>query len=247
MSSRDYYHWQSLLSLVDGINISVNSMDIFDTLEKGISQFGFSNLVISDLPQRHENIEDLVFFDKLPEGWPELYTTQNYAHFDPVARMCRSTFRSFEWREAPYDREREPRAGELMELARDFGMLRGFCVPFPGFVGRTACISMSGGHSDLPDRAKPALQFIAIYAAEKIRQIVGADRQTVQSPLTTREREVLQWTAVGKTAHDIAEILKITERTVTAHIVSAMDKLGAANKTQAVVRAIQRQLISLDL
>lgn len=126
-------------------------------------------------------------------------------------------------------------------------MLRGFCVPFPGFVGRTACISMSGRQSDLPARAKPALQFIAIYAAERIRQVVGADRQTVQSPLTMREREVLQWTALGKTAHDIAEILKIADRTVTAHIVSAMDKLGAANKTQTVVRAMQRQLIAPDL
>lgn len=247
MSNRDYYHWQDLLSLVEGIDLSENIIDVFGILEKGISQFGFYNIVISDLPQQHENIEDLVFFDKLPEGWPELYTTQNYAHFDPVARMCRSTFRSFEWKEAPYDRDREPRAGELMELARDFGMLRGFCVPFPGFVGRTACISMSGRQSDLPARAKPALQFIAIYAAERIRQVVGADRQTVQSPLTMREREVLQWTALGKTAHDIAEILKIADRTVTAHIVSAMDKLGAANKTQTVVRAMQRQLIAPDL
>ncbi|KXF75851.1 hypothetical protein ATN84_18005 [Paramesorhizobium deserti] len=134
-----------------------------------------------------------------------------------------------------------------MALAQDFGMVRGFCVPVPGFVQRTACISMSGRYSDLPVCAKPALQFIATYTAEKIRQIVGVDRQTVRSPLTSREKEVLRWAAVGKTANDVAEILNITERTVTAHTVSAMDKLGAANKTQAVARAMQHQLIPLDL
>jgi len=126
-------------------------------------------------------------------------------------------------------------------------MSRGFCVPVPGFAQRTACISMSGQYSDLPAHAKPLLQFIATYAAEKIRQMLGNDPRASRSPLTLREREVLQWAAAGKTANDVAEIMNITERTVTAHIVSAMDKLGAANKTQAVARAIQHQFIALDL
>ena len=53
------------------------------------------------------------------------------------------------------------------------------------------------------------------------------------------------WAAAGKSAADTGEILGITERTVTAHIVSACQKLGAANKTQAVARAIQYKIINL--
>ncbi|PRD42413.1 transcriptional regulator [Phyllobacterium phragmitis] len=247
MNRENFYYVTILLNFIESIDKATNSIDIIRIFMQTISPFGFTNLVISDLPLSYENIEDVICFDELPEGWPELYATRKYARCDPVARMCRNTFRAFDWKEAPYDRERESRAGELMALARDFGMLRGFCVPVPGFAHRTACISMSGRHSELPVRAKPALQFIAIYTAEKVRQVVGAARPPVRSPLTMREREVLRWAAVGKTANDVAEILNITERTVTAHTVSAMNKLGAANKTQAVARAMQCQFIPVDL
>ncbi len=63
--------------------------------------------------------------------------------------------------------------------------------------------------------------------------------------LTPRERETLLWAAAGKSASDTGDILGITERTVTAHIVSACQKLDAANKTQAVARALQYRLITL--
>ena len=57
------------------------------------------------------------------------------------------------------------------------------------------------------------------------------------SPLTDREIEVLRWTADGKTASEIADILNISERTANFHIANAITKLNAPNKTAAVVRA----------
>ena len=66
-----------------------------------------------------------------------------------------------------------------------------------------------------------------------------------ENPLTDREREVLTWAAVGKSHVEIAEILHVTERTITAHTVNATHKLGAANKTQAVVRAMQAKFIRI--
>ncbi len=63
--------------------------------------------------------------------------------------------------------------------------------------------------------------------------------------MTSREQEVLKWAAVGKSVADTAEILSVIRRTVTAHTVNAMDNLGAANKTQAVVHAMQCRFIDL--
>jgi len=68
-----------------------------------------------------------------------------------------------------------------------------------------------------------------------------ASRPTL-SPL---EREVLTWTAWGKSALEIAEILNISKRTVDAHVQAATAKLGAANKTQAVANAILRRIIEI--
>jgi len=61
--------------------------------------------------------------------------------------------------------------------------------------------------------------------------------------LTAREREVLCWTAEGKTACEIGLILSISERTVTFHINNVLVKLRATNKVQAVVKAVSAGLI----
>lgn len=58
------------------------------------------------------------------------------------------------------------------------------------------------------------------------------------SLLSTRETEVLRWSAEGKTAEDIGTILHLKERTVNFHIGNAIKKLGATNKTSAVVQAV---------
>lgn len=55
--------------------------------------------------------------------------------------------------------------------------------------------------------------------------------------LTPREKEVLRWSADGKTVPEIGCILTLSKRTVKFHIDNAIVKLNAANKVQAVVKA----------
>lgn len=211
------------------------------------AQFGLTNIVMSDLPLPQENGQNLILLEKWPDEWSSLYFGRKYIEWDPVARFCRNTQQAFEWDEAPYDHEHEPQACGIMGLARDFRMPRGFCVPIPGLARRHACVSMSGQHAELTPQTKPAIHLMAIYAAEHVKRIIASCQPLKKYPLTAREREVLRSAAASKSATATAEILKIRERTVTAHTVNAMDKLGAANKTQAVVRAIQHRLIPLDL
>ncbi|MDR3254208.1 MAG: response regulator transcription factor [Synergistaceae bacterium] len=64
--------------------------------------------------------------------------------------------------------------------------------------------------------------------------------------LSSREREVLLCTARGMTGHKVASELSITERTVQAHLASVYNKLGARNKTEAILIALKRGIIFLD-
>jgi len=61
--------------------------------------------------------------------------------------------------------------------------------------------------------------------------------------LNDREVETLTWVARGKTSAEIAQILGLTKRTVDFHIDNARTKLGAATRTQAVIKAATGRLI----
>lgn len=63
--------------------------------------------------------------------------------------------------------------------------------------------------------------------------------------LSAQETECLRWCKEGKTNWEIAGILKISEKTVEFHLGKAMKKLGAGNRTTAVVRALKLGLITL--
>ena len=70
-----------------------------------------------------------------------------------------------------------------------------------------------------------------------------APAEPSQHSLTPREREVLWWAAQGKSAWEIGKILHIAKRTVDEHTQHATRKLGAVNRTQAVVTALRERLI----
>ena len=66
-----------------------------------------------------------------------------------------------------------------------------------------------------------------------------------EETLTAREIEVLRCVAEGKRNREIGEKLFITEETVKVHVKHIMDKLYAADRTQAVAIALRRGIIQL--
>jgi DNA-binding NarL/FixJ family response regulator len=86
--------------------------------------------------------------------------------------------------------------------------------------------------------------------ASKLIEHVSGERdmaaQEKTTPLTERERQVLEQLALGKTNKEIASELVITERTVKFHVSSILSKLGAGNRTEAVTIAARDGLVTLN-
>ena len=61
--------------------------------------------------------------------------------------------------------------------------------------------------------------------------------------LTRREREVLAWTACGKTSDEISRILDLSVSGVNFHVTNFLCKLDTCNKMAAVARATQLGLL----
>lgn len=64
-----------------------------------------------------------------------------------------------------------------------------------------------------------------------------------EETLTDRERDVMERVAGGYTNGEIAEHLQIAEETVKVHLRNSKDKLGARDRTDAVLIAIRRGII----
>ena len=63
-------------------------------------------------------------------------------------------------------------------------------------------------------------------------------------PLTFREREVLAFLAEGRSNREIAGALSVSVATVKSHLVHIYDKLGAANRNEAVGRAVAAGILA---
>lgn len=61
--------------------------------------------------------------------------------------------------------------------------------------------------------------------------------------ITRREYEVLRFVAAGQTNPEIAEELGLTRNTVKTYLQSAMSKLGARNRVEAIAKASEAQLL----
>ena len=68
-------------------------------------------------------------------------------------------------------------------------------------------------------------------------------RQAAKATLTARQAEVLELLGQGLRNREIAGALDIRIRTVEVHIEQILLKLGATNRTEAVVNAIKRGLL----
>jgi DNA-binding CsgD family transcriptional regulator len=70
---------------------------------------------------------------------------------------------------------------------------------------------------------------------------IDDDRTLLKQKLTVtlREAEVLLWIARGKSNRDIAEILKLSPRTVNKHLEQIYAKLGVENRASAAALAVR--------
>jgi PAS domain S-box-containing protein len=90
---------------------------------------------------------------------------------------------------------------------------------------------------------------VDITERRRVEQERDAARQQLaeheKPKLTEKQVSVLQGIVDGKTDEEIGEELGISTRTVRAHLLAAREKLGATNRSQAVLRAVELGLIKL--
>lgn len=115
--------------------------------------------------------------------------------------------------DVPIPRDDSAAIEVMTEAHLGFGMRAGYCIPIHSLTGYQAGVSFAGREADQTDEANSAMNIIGIYAVNRLTNMRSKGRSL--PVLSVREREVLSWTAAGKTDRDTGEILDIQEDTVT--------------------------------
>ena len=94
----------------------------------------------------------------------------------------------------------------------------------------------------LNNRPKVAAQILDKFQTLSQQQEV----ENLISPLTSRETEIVNYMSQGYANKQIAAKLDISEQTIKNHVTSILSKLDANARTEAVVKALKRGLISFQ-
>lgn len=187
-----------------------------------------------------------------PEDWVQHYIDQGMVDYDPIVKTGRRNNLPFRWsqlRTSP-DEIIAQKQVNLMNEAAGLGLSEGMTVPIHGHR-EFAMLSVVPDH-DADDRNQVLVQhqdifhLLSLYFHDHTRDLVIEQIKPAVAPkLTNREKECLKWTAEGKTAWEIAQILSISERTVVYYLENAKHKLGVNSRPHAVVKAVMSGLIDL--
>lgn len=123
----------------------------------------------------------------------------------------------------------------------------GFLVPILGYSGARAlfCVYRFASADGIsPTVSKDSLLSLA-HAVHWSLASVSECRLLQSFPvLSEREREVLRWTADGKSAEDVGHLLQITSDTVNYHLKMTRSKLACASKAACVGKAAALGLLA---
>lgn len=174
-----------------------------------------------------------------PPAWSARYMAMGYVEQDPAVIHGARSHQPLVWSDQVF-----ASTPQFWTEAREMGLRVGWSQASPLCNGVAGMLSLSRSGDPLSkselNEKNLRMRWLASVAHIGFQRHV--DAKSIICPhvmsLTEREKEVLRWSAVGKTIRDISEILCISVDTVRFHTRNVLEKLGVSNRTAAVARAV---------
>jgi DNA-binding CsgD family transcriptional regulator len=230
-------------ALVDAGEEIRSVTDAHQFLEKLAAHYGVRNLAYLgvNVPSPDEN-RPVFVISTYSKAWVDRYRARNYQRIDPVLPESMKGILPLDWRNLPPLR---PAAVRFFGEARDYGVQKqGLSIPIRGASGDMAVFTVNADLADpewedFKQRNIREFLLIAFYFHQQVMALEGFKSAIDIRELSQRERDMLWWTAEGKTTKEIALILGLSDRTVRFYIENAMTKLRCHSKAQCVAKAIR--------
>ncbi|MCE6980705.1 LuxR family transcriptional regulator [Pseudomonas frederiksbergensis] len=177
-----------------------------------------------------------------PAEWVDTYRQNALYKTDPVMANSAITSSPFFWDEIP---EATDNNSEIFEQSSTYGIQQGFSIPIhePGRAFGSVHLSSEENDPDFSPNVRSNMLIIKTLSllAHQYRPIEISTENPLK--LSPREIEFLHWLSLGKNYKEIGLIMNITERTVKFHAKQMTEKLDCINVKQAMIKALQLNLV----
>jgi DNA-binding CsgD family transcriptional regulator len=242
-------------SYVASLGHAASSGEIAQRLQVLVEQLGFDRFsYVHARPPLGKKIRSFVplaspsgsrvheFLASLPEAWVDHYLAHDYGDADPTFPGAMTHLLPFRWRDIAGRNDLTGRQRKVLDEAHDFGIAFGATVPIHGPDNGVSALNVvcadEGQFEEAFRQQYRDLVWVAMNTHEAFLSLAADITGQGRVRLTDRERDCLLWTARGKTAWEVGQILAISEETVLFHVKNATRKLGVFSKHHAVVKAI---------
>lgn len=230
----------SIASNILQIKHAENTQHAIQIVES-LFEHNFTTLQLITNP--HQILDNLFVRSTYPKEWIAEYLLNNYLKIDPVFNYIIQTEKSLFWSDVPSSYG----AFTLYEKSQKFGIGPvGYSFVYKDSVGIGSILSLnsdmdSDKWADYIEEVKPTFEALIPVLHDKI---LTEAYSSIKSPqLTSREKECLHYSSIGKTNYEIGVILSISEHTVRSYIKTIRYKLDCVTIAQAVAKGIRLRII----
>lgn len=228
-------HWQE-----DLLNLLLSSGEtpeaVFVLIRQAARQLGFDHVAYGFQAPYPVTQPKITLLNNYPDAWQTRYTEAGYLFTDPTVIRGRQSQAPMVWNETLFASN-----PTLWADAQDHGIRTGWAQSSLERNGAGSLLTLCRNAEPLTTREltakETAMRWLVQVAHASLSRAILCNDTHKHSPLTCREKEVLQWSADGKSAQDIADILNVSKSAVDFHLKNVVHKLQTPNKTAAVARA----------
>lgn len=209
-------------------------------LSEAARELGFDHVTLMHHVNLAASSGPTIAYSDYPMNFLSVALSRRYFSDDPILAACQRTAAPFLWSQvrdltALNDRQREILAG-----AARAGLEEGLTVPLnvTGEPPGSCSFALARGRR-LPRDGGQAAHWVAAFAFEQGRRLVGLARSTVGRPqLSGRQFDCVVLAGRGKSDTVIAQLLDISPATVHQHIETAKRRFGVATRPQLVTACL---------
>jgi DNA-binding CsgD family transcriptional regulator len=225
----------SLVADADDFRDMTTDAQVLDFIEDRFRQAGATSFMATGIPLPGRPVAPLMLRANWGEYRGDKLQAAGIVQNDLVLQTALRLRRPFEL-QTNCDRKRLESLLISTVSPSGEGLLVG--IPVLLFRPYQGCVLAAGSDLRLTPQSFRALDDLCTRAFGRLLEL-NAVRKDRPGDLSARERRVVELSALGKTANDIAKLLEISQRTVHAHLQNASEKLRAGNKTHTVVEALR--------